>query len=126
MNETKGHIDRLERIFDIMDEKATATHCSGIEGILKEGEELLSEHAKGLVKDAAIIAETQKVEHYEIGCYGTARAHAKELDMTEIAEILKETLDEEINADKMLSKLAQGSMFSGGLNTQAVSGREQS
>lgn len=119
LNETKKQVTRLEKIFTLIGEKKKEQHSLGIEGILKEAVELLKEKMNDSIKDAAIISVAQKVEHYEISCYGTARAHAKELAFKEVVELLTETLEEEINADKSLTKLAEGSMLFGGINTLA-------
>lgn len=120
LQETKLHVTRLKKIFKILHESPTSRMCIGMEGILKEGGELLSKAVKGPTKDACIIAAAQKVEHYEICGYGTARAHALQLDLAEVAHILKETLEEEIDTDKSLSKLAEGSFFTTGINKQAL------
>jgi len=120
LKETKHQVKRLETVFELLGKKPKQQHCSGIEGILKEGDEMVEEPADSTLRDAAIIAAAQKVEHYEITSYGTARAHAKELDLAEIAALLKETLDEEAAADKKLTKIAEGSFFAAGVNRQAL------
>ena len=92
-----------------------------MEGILAEGAEYIKAQAPAILKDAALIGAAQRVEHYEIAAYGTAKAHAKMLDLDEIADLLDETLSEEASADKKLTKIADGSIFSSGINKQASS-----
>ncbi len=120
LQETKMQSTRLKKIFHLLDEVPEKHWCLGMEGVLKEGAELLSMAKKGPTKDACIIAAAQKVEHYEICGYGTARAHAQQLKLDEVAHLLKETLEEEIEADRILSKIAEGSFFSTGVNKQAL------
>ncbi len=120
LQETKMQATRLKKIFHVLDEVPEKHWCVGMEGVLKEGAELLSMAKKGPTKDACIIAAAQKVEHYEICGYGTARAHAQQLKLDEVAHLLKETLEEEVEADRILSKLAEGSFFSTGINKQAL------
>jgi ferritin-like metal-binding protein YciE len=120
LQETKMQANRLKKIFHVLDEVPEKHWCVGMEGVLKEGAELLSMAKKGPTKDACIIAAAQKVEHYEICGYGTARAHAQQLKLDEVAHLLKETLEEEVEADRILSKLAEGSFFSTGINKQAL------
>jgi hypothetical protein len=83
-------------------------HCKAMEGLVKEGSALLNEDMSAEVMDAAIIAAAQKIEHYEISSYGTARAYALQLQLNEVAKLLEETLNEEYQADDLLSKLALG------------------
>ncbi|MBA3239272.1 MAG: DUF892 family protein [Parachlamydiaceae bacterium] len=120
LQETKSQVTRIKKMFKLLHETPTSHMCIGMQGILKEGTELLSKAVKGPTKDACIIAAAQKVEHYEICGYGTARAHAIQLDLPEVAHLMKETFEEEVGADKSLSKLAEGSFFTTGINKQAV------
>lgn len=120
LQETKMHVTRLKKIFKVLHETPKNHTCTGMAGILEEGATLLSKAIKGPTKDACIIAAAQRVEHYEMCTYGTARAHALQLDLTEVAHILKEIFEEEIGADKSLSKLAEGSFFTKGINKQAL------
>jgi ferritin-like metal-binding protein YciE len=121
--ETVNQTKRLLQIFHILGIKAKAKYCQGMHGILQEGEASLRHHTKSVAKDAAIIAAAQKVEHYEIASYGTARAHAKILNLDEIADLLAKTLNEEAAADKKLSKIADGSLFTTGVNELAAESR---
>lgn len=107
---TKEQINRLKQIFDELAEKPTGVHCKGMEGLVAEGEEKIKEGKKeeGSMKDIALIAAAQKVEHYEISGYGTARTLAENLGMQEAAELLQQTLDEEGEADKKLTEISEG------------------
>ncbi len=105
--ETKGQIDRLERVFELIDEKPRGKHCAGMAGILEEGSAVLEEDFEGAVMDACIIASGQRAEHYEIAAYGTCIAWAEALDLTDVAQLLGETLAEEKAADQKLSALAE-------------------
>lgn len=91
--------------------------CAGMEGIIDEGQKLMAENLSSDVMDAAIIGACQKIEHYEIACYGTARTFARQLGLNEIAQLLQQTLDEEYQADDLLTNLAEG-----GINLEAETG----
>ena len=106
LSETETQITRLERVFDLLGEKAKAVTCPAIDGIIKEANEVAGEIEDKAVLDAALIASAQAVEHYEIARYGTLIAWAKQLDRTEIASILQETLDEEYATDDKLTQMA--------------------
>ena len=108
LSETRGQIDRLDRIFGLMGEKATGVTCPAIDGIIKEANEVAGEIADKKVLDAALIAAAQAVEHYEIARYGTLIAWAEQMGRTEIASILKETLAEEYATDDKLTAMATG------------------
>lgn len=110
LTETKGQIDRLERIFEILGESAKAVTCPAIDGIIKEADETAGEIADKAVLDAALIANAQAVEHYEITRYGTLIAWANKLGHDQIASLLKETLDEEYATDDKLTKLAESTV----------------
>jgi ferritin-like metal-binding protein YciE len=115
--ETENQVKRVERVFGLLDEKPRGKHCAGMAGILEEGNETLQEDAEDSVMDAMIIAGAQRVEHYEITAYGTAVAWAEALGLTEVAELLGETLAEEREADEKLSALAES-----GINDAATAG----
>jgi len=110
LRETEGQITRLERIFDLLGEKAKAVTCPAIDGIIKEANEVAGEIQDKAVLDAALIASAQAVEHYEITRYGTLIAWANQLGRTDIAAILKETLDEEYATDDKLTAMATSSV----------------
>ena len=107
LEETKGQIVRLEKISDLVGKKLTGKLCVGTKGVLEEGSEVLEETEKGVVRDAGLISAAQRVEHYEMAGYGSAREFAKTLGLTEIASLLDETLGEEKSADKKLSVISK-------------------
>jgi len=106
LEETKGQVERLEQIAELVGKKLTGKTCVGMQGVLEEGSEVLEETDKGTVRDAALIGASQRVEHYEIAGYGTARDFAKILGMNDVAELLEQTLQEEKAADKKLTSLS--------------------
>lgn len=108
LEQTKGHAERIEQIFESLGEKAKAKKCKGMEGVIKEGSEALDEDMDPDVRDAAIIASAQRVEHYEIAGYGTARTFANLLGEREAASLLEQTLQEEKETDAKLTELAEG------------------
>lgn len=105
--ETKQHVARLEKVFEMVGEKPKGVACKAIEGIIGEAEEQMDEIENEAVCDAAVIASAQAVEHYEITRYGTLMAWAKELGHTDAVDLLKETLKEEKKADELLTKVAE-------------------
>lgn len=106
LEETKGHIERLEQCFELLDAKPGRKKCKAMEGLLTEGREVVAEDAEPMVHDAAIIAAAQRVEHYEIAGYGCARTFAEILGEGAVAQLLQQTLDEEAAADELLTKIA--------------------
>ncbi|HEY1120883.1 MAG TPA: ferritin-like domain-containing protein [Haloferula sp.] len=106
LEETKGHVQRLEQIAELLDASPKGKSCKAMKGLLEEGSEVIGEEGDDVVKDLAIIGAAQKVEHYEIASYGTARALAESLGMDEVAELLQATLDEEGATDKALTGVA--------------------
>jgi ferritin-like metal-binding protein YciE len=119
--ETKGHLERLEQVTTILGMGSSRKTCKAMKGLIAEGEEILGESGDPIAKDAAIIAAAQRIEHYEIAAYGTARTLAGELDHGDAEKLLNETLDEESAADKLLTKIATGGMFRSGVNEAAAS-----
>lgn len=107
LTETEGQLQRLEQVFEMCGEKPKASKCPAIDGILEEGEELMSEIKDPDTRDAAMIAAAQAVEHYEITRYGTLVSWAKLLGMKDAATVLGQTLKEEHSADQKLTKLAE-------------------
>ena len=103
LEETKGQVVRLEKIGEILGKKMTGKACVGMKGVLEEGSEVLEDTEKGPVRDAALISACQRVEHYEMAGYGSARDFAMLLGKKEVAALLEETLSEEKNADKTLT-----------------------
>lgn len=108
LSETQGHVEKVEQVFDIIGEKAQAKVCPAMEGLVKEGEEIIDSTDKGtVVRDCGLIMAAQKVEHYEIASYGTLRTLARMLGHDDAADVLQEILDEEGAADKKLTDLAE-------------------
>ncbi|WP_125721290.1 YciE/YciF ferroxidase family protein [Flavobacterium ustbae] len=103
---TEGQVERLEKVFEILGEKAAAKKCDAMEGLIKEGESIMEETQEGPVRDAGIISASQKIEHYEIASYGTLAAFALTLNEEEAATLLQETLEEEKEADTILTEAA--------------------
>ncbi|HSY65324.1 MAG TPA: ferritin-like domain-containing protein [Terriglobales bacterium] len=119
LEQTKGHVQRLEQIFQALGESPKGKKCKGMEGLVEEGSEVMHEDFEGALMDAAIIGAAQRVEHYEIAAYGTVCAFAEELGETEQNSLLNETLQEEKETDEKLTHLAQQ------INAQANEGEEQ-
>jgi len=116
LRQTEGQIRRLEKCFELMGEAPERKHCKGVEGLLKEGDELIEERPPMDVLEAGLIAGAQKVEHYEMASYGCARTWARNLRLTEVADLLQTTLDEEGDTDKKLTEIAT----KGGVNREAA------
>ncbi len=110
LEETRGQIERLEQVCEQLGIGARGEKCEAIEGILEEGEERIKAKGDDAVLDAALISAAQRVEHYEMAAYGSARAFAEALGLTEVVNLLQETLDEEGKADKTLNKLAKNTI----------------
>jgi ferritin-like metal-binding protein YciE len=113
LEETQGQIERLEQIFEVLEEKARGKHCDGIAGIVEEGKSIMEEDFDEATMDACLIAAGQRADHYEMAAYGTLVAWAKAMGHTEVADLLQETLDEEKAADEKLSGLAEGGINQG-------------
>ena len=111
LKQTEGHVSRLSKIADMWEFKPTGKKCKAMEGLIEEGAEVLKEDGNDYVIDAALIAAAQRVEHYEISAYGSARALAERIGCKETAGLLQKTLDEESDTDKLLSKLSADSVL---------------
>ncbi|HEY4346990.1 MAG TPA: ferritin-like domain-containing protein [Gaiellaceae bacterium] len=120
LEETRGHVTRLDETLAELSARPAVEVCEAMKGLLKEGEEIMGAHGEPAALDAALIAAAQRVEHYEIAAYGTARAIAGELGFDRAASLLGETLDEEANADKLLTKIASGGLMRSGINQEAT------
>ena len=116
LEETRGHIERLEQVFESIEEKPRGKHCDGIAGIIEEGKSVMGEDFDEATMDACLIAAGQRAEHYEMAAYGTLVAWARGMGHEEAANLLQEILDEEKAADEKLSTLAEG-----GINQEAAS-----
>ena len=107
LDQTQGHVERLDQIFESLAQKSTGKKCAAMAGLVKEGDELAGDTDQTAVRDAGLIAAAQKVEHYEIAGYGSARAHAEILGHADAVRLLDETLAEEKEADEKLNSLAE-------------------
>src|SRR5512132_1991764 len=107
LEETRRHVERLDQIGEQLETKMSGKKCHGMEGLIEEGKEIMSQGLEEDALDAGLIGAAQKVEHYEIAAYGTARAHAEMLGYTRIARLLQQTLNEEGATDKKLTQLAE-------------------
>jgi ferritin-like metal-binding protein YciE len=107
LEETRRQVERLDQIGEALDARMTGKKCKGMEGLIEEGKEIMAEDLEESALDAGLIGAAQKVEHYEIAAYGTARTHASMLGLNKIAKLLQQTLDEEGATDKKLTQLAE-------------------
>jgi ferritin-like metal-binding protein YciE len=107
LEQTKGQVERLDRIFDDLDESPRGKKCTGMEGLLAEGKEIMEEDMEDEVLDAALISAAQRVEHYEIAGYGTVRTYAELLGLDDAVKLLAETLQEEKETDQKLTSIAE-------------------
>ena len=115
LTQTEHHVERLEQVFQELGETPKGVTCKGMKGLIDESDELLGEDVEASVLDAGIIADAQRIEHYEIAAYGTVCEYAKSMGHMKVASLLHDTLEEEKSADKLLSTLAEG-----GINTLAL------
>lgn len=106
LKQTEGHVDRLEEVFELLGEKPQAKVCHAMQGLIEEGSEILKEEGEPSVLDAAMIVAAQKIEHYEMAGYGSVRSFAELLNEDEASRILQDTLDEESQANEVLTNLA--------------------
>jgi ferritin-like metal-binding protein YciE len=118
--QTRNHVARLEEVFQTIRPSVPDEHCKGMEGLLSEGAKVIQSDGDGAARDAALIAAAQRIEHYEIAGYGTAKTLANQLGYDRAEELLGETLDEEADADKRLTKIATGGLLRSGLNERAA------
>jgi len=115
LEETRGQMERLEQVFESLEEKVRGKHCDGIAGIIEEGKSIMQEDFDETTMDACLIASGQRAEHYEMAAYGTLVAWARAMGHSTAAKLLQQTLDEEKAADKKLTSLAEG-----GINQEAA------
>ena len=113
--ETRGHVERLEQVFESLDEKVRGKHCDGMAGIIEEGKSIIEEEFDEATMDACLIAAGQRAEHYEMAAYGTLVAWARGMGHERAANLLQETLDEEKAADEKLTSIAEA-----GINQEAA------
>jgi ferritin-like metal-binding protein YciE len=120
LEETRGHVKRVEDALGELGISMPTEECKAMKGLIAEGEELIQKDGDPTAKDAALIGAAQRVEHYEIAAYGTARQLADDCGYDSIKDLMDQTLDEESQADKLLTKIATGGMFKAGVNQQAT------
>lgn len=120
LKETREHKKRLDQLFGKIGLSPHGKTCVGMQGLIREGAEAMKHASDATVKDAALIAAAQRVEHYEMAGYGCVRTFAGELDDSWAKGILQDTLDEEGAADKKLTSIAEGGLFKTGINEQAI------
>ena len=125
LEETQGQIERLEQVFELLEEKARGKHCDGIAGIVEEGKSIMEEDFDETTMDACLIAAGQRAEHYEMAAYGTLVAWANAMGHTEAAKLMQKTLDEEKAADKKLSGLAEGGINQGAVGAADADDEEE-
>jgi ferritin-like metal-binding protein YciE len=117
LEETRGQVERLEQVFELLDEPVRGKHCEGIAGIVEEGKSIMAEEFNAATMDACLVAAGQRAEHYEMAAYGTLVAWAEAMGHDDAANLLRETLEEEKAADEKLTSIAEG-----GVNEQASEG----
>lgn len=110
LEQTKGHVKRLEQVFEGLDEKPKGKTCRAMKGLIEEGSEILQQEGEESILDAGIIVAAQKVEHYEIASYGSVRTFAHLLGQNKAAELLQTTLDEESETNELLNRLAESTI----------------
>ena len=125
LTETAGHVQRLDEALTLLDVSSRGPRCQGIAGLLKEGDEMLDETGDPAAIDAGLVAGAQRVEHFEIAGYGTARAMAEALGLPEIARLLDATLDEEKAADERLTEIAEGHLYPQAISAIMLSSRSE-
>jgi len=116
LEETRSQVERLEQVFEMLDEKVRGKHCEGMAGIIEEGKSMMEEDFEGTTMDAVLIASAQRVEHYEMAAYGTLCAWAKDMGHNDAVQVLEQILEEEKAADEKLTTIAEG-----GINQEAAS-----
>ena len=121
LGETQGHVSRLETIFREINMEPKRETCPAMKGLIAEGEEMIDAKGDPDIKDAALIAAAQRVEHYEISAYGTARSFARRLGLTQAASLLQQTLQEESAADEKLTQIAESSVNAQASGTTSAS-----
>jgi ferritin-like metal-binding protein YciE len=110
LEQTQGHVERLEQIFETLGTSPKGKKCKAMEGLIEEGKEILEADGEPTVRDAGLIAAAQRVEHYEMAGYGCVRTYAKVLQDEQSASLLQETLDEEEETDKKLTQIAESTV----------------
>ena len=114
-DETEGQIERLQQVFETIGKRASGKTCAALDGLAEEGQEILEEYKDSPALDAGLLGAAQAIEHYEIARYGTLSAWARQLDLTEVADLVEESLEEESDTDELLSEMAEAA-----INPEAV------
>jgi ferritin-like metal-binding protein YciE len=122
LEQTKRHVERLEQIFEQLDESPKGKTCHAMKGLIEEGSEILKEDGEDSVLDAGMIVAAQKVEHYEIASYGSVRTFANLLGKDDVAKLLQSTLDEESETNEILNRLAENVVNQEALNDTQLAG----
>jgi ferritin-like metal-binding protein YciE len=120
LEETRGHLNRVKESLSEIGVGSPTGMCQGMKGLIAEGEQMIDKEGDVSAKDAALIGAAQRIEHYEIAAYGTARQLANDCGYDAIKDLMDQTLDEESHADKQLTKIATGGMFKAGINQEAA------
>lgn len=120
LKETKNQVVRIEKVFKALGERIGNETCEAMEGLIFECDQCIQEYPPSPLRDAALIASAQKIEHYEIASYGTLCTFANELDLDDIQDILGESLEEEKSADEKLTSIAEGGLLTAGVNQRAL------
>jgi ferritin-like metal-binding protein YciE len=120
LEETRGHLKRVEEALGELGVSSPSEVCKGMKGLIAEGEETIGKDGDPTARDAALVGAAQRVEHYEIAAYGTARQLAHDCGFDGIRDLLDQTLEEESEADKLLTRIATGGLFEAGINRQAT------
>ena len=111
LEQTRNHVERLRDVGERLEIKLSGKTCKAMEGLVKEGQEVIEEDGEGPVIDAALVAAAQRVEHYEISAYGTVRAMAEQIGEAQVVKLLQKTLDEESKTDELLTKISVGELL---------------
>jgi ferritin-like metal-binding protein YciE len=120
LEETRTHAERIEQVIGQFGGQVPNEECKAMQGLIEEGEDVINADGDPVARDTALIAAAQRVEHYEIAAYGTARTLAQQLELRDAASLLEQTLEEERKADGLLNKIATGGMLGTGLNEKAA------
>lgn len=119
LGETRQQVQRLEQIFSMLNIAERGERCVAMQGLIEECNQVIKEYERSFLRDAALIAKAQRIEHYEISAYGTLKTFAKELDLDDAESLLMDSEEEEANADRLLTRIAEGGLLTTGVNRRA-------
>jgi len=122
LEETKNQVRRLEEICNMINLREKGETCEAMVGLIRECKRVINDFPKSFVRDAALISKAQRIEHYEISAYGTLKTFAKLLDIDDAIDLLEDNQEEEVNADELLTQIAEGSLLTTGINQKASRG----